>query len=210
MKILIIGGSGKTGKQLVKQGLEAGHEVTVLLRKPHKLGMHDQRLIKIKGDVLKPETMDQAFKDQDAVLCSLGHKRFFIKTQILSKGTANIIRAMQKNGVKRIICITALGINDSRYKLGVYYTLFTIPFILYFYFKDKAKQERLIEQSSLDWTIVRPAQYIPGRKREKYKHGEKVGHYILTKLISRADVAHFMLNELHNSNYLHQKPGLSY
>ncbi len=210
MKILIIGGTGKTGRHLIKQCLKKGHQVTALARKPDKLKYDDQNLQLIKGDVLKPESLEPAFKQQDAVLCALGHKRFFVKTNILSEGTKNIVRAMEHHGVRRLICITALGINDSKYRLGLYYTLFTIPLILYFYFKDKAHQESIITDSNLDWTIVRPAQFIPGRKTGRYKHGSKTGHFILTKLISRADVAHFMLQELTQERYLHQKPGISY
>ena len=210
MNILIIGATGKTGRQLIKQGLESGHEITALVRNPNKLRVQHPNLQFIQGDVLNPVSLEEAMTNQDAVLCALGHKRFFIKTNILSKGTANLIQTMTKHGVRRFICITALGINDSRYRLGLYYTLFTIPFILYFYFKDKSLQEKLIEKSDLEWTIIRPAQFIPGKKRGKYKHGLKVGHYLLTKLITRADVAHFMLKELTDPAYVYKKPGISY
>ncbi|MBT8267729.1 MAG: NAD(P)H-binding protein, partial [Bacteroidia bacterium] len=91
MKLLIIGGTGKTGRQLIKQGLEQGHDLTVLVRKSGKVKVHHPQLRILQGDVLKPETMAEAFKDQDAVLSALGHKRFIIRTTILSRGTANII-----------------------------------------------------------------------------------------------------------------------
>ena len=114
----------------------------------------------------------------------------------------------EKMIILRLICITSLGINDSRLKLGLYYSLFVIPFILFFYFLDKSKQEKLIMKSKLDWTIVRPGQLINGSKRLKYKHGLKVGSYILTKMISRADVAHFMLSQLHDKTYIRKIPGI--
>ena len=210
MKILIIGSTGKLGQQIIKQSIEAGHQVTALARNPKKLEKFQDQIRICEGDVMIPDSLESAFIDQDAVICALGHKRFFIKTQTLSRGTANIIHTMNKFNVRRLICITALGINDSKYRLGLYYTLFTIPVILYFYFKDKAKQENIISESNLNWTIIRPAQFIPGRMRGKYKTGPKVGHYILTKLISRADVAHFVLHELKESSFMHQKPGIAY
>ena len=147
---------------------------------------------------------------QDAILSVLGHKRFFIKTNILSEGTKNIIHAMEKHNVNRFICVTSLGINDSRFKLGLYYTLFVIPVITFFYFSDKSKQEKLIRSSNLDWTIVRPGQLTNGKKRGTYKHGVNIGNYVLTKMISRADVAHFILNQLNNKSYLHKTPGITY
>ena len=210
MKILIVGGTGKTGRELIKQGLEKGYTLTVLARKPGKLKITDPDLKVIRGNVLKPENVEEAVRGQDVILSALGHKRFFIKTSILSKGTANIIQAMEKNKVSRLLCITSLGINDSKFRFGLYYTLFTIPFILFFYFRDKAKQEKMIMNSSLDWTIIRPGQLTNGRRREKYKTGEGPGSYILTKLISRADVAHFMLSQSGDRTFVHKAVGIIY
>jgi len=210
MKILLIGGTGKTGKQIIKQALEGGHDVTALVRNPKKLRITDPKLAVVEGNVLVPETLERSFSGHDIVISALGHKKFFIKTSILSRGTQHIIRAMQKNQIRRFICITSLGINDSRFKLGLYYTLFVIPFIILFYFLDKEKQERIIQQSDLDWTIVRPGQLTNGRKRGRYKHGKGLGSYILTKMISRADVAHFILNEMDKNIYVRKVVALTY
>lgn len=210
MKLLIIGGTGGTGKELIKQGLEQGHTLTALVRNPEKIKITHPHLRLIKGNVLDPVTVHEAVKGQDALLSALGHKRFFIKTSILSEGTKNIIQAMETENVKRFICVTALGINDSRFKMGLYYTLFVIPVIVFFYFWDKAKQEKLIRNSKLDWTIVRPGQLFNGKKRGVYQHGPHVGNYLLTKLISRADVAHFILSQLNDPTYLMKAPGVAY
>lgn len=208
MKLFIIGGSGKTGRELIKQGLEQGHSITALMRTPHNYKETHKNLTIVKGNVLQLDSFEPSIKEQDAVLSALGHKRFFIKTSILSKGTNNILNAMEKHNVNRFICITSLGINDSRFKLGLYYTLFTIPLILFFYFRDKSKQEQLIKNSGLKWTIVRPGQLTNGKKRLKYEHGLNVGHYILTKMISRADVADFMLKQLKDKTYICKTPGV--
>jgi putative NADH-flavin reductase len=209
MKLFIIGGTGKTGRELIKQGLDQGHSITALVRNPNKVKLNDINLKVIKGNVLALDSFEKAIKEQDAVLSALGHKRFIIPTSILAKGTINIINAMKKHHVKRLICITSLGVNDSRFKLGLYYTLFTIPVILFFYFLDKSKQEKLIMNSDLDWTIVRPGQLTNGKKRTNYKHGRSIGHYVLTKMISRASVAHFMLNQLQVKTYIKKTPGIT-
>lgn len=210
MKLLIIGGTGGTGNEIIKQALELGHSVTALIRNPKNLKIEHPNLRIIEGNVLDYDKIKMAVSGQDAVISALGHKRFFIKTNILSEGTKNIIQAMELLNVKRFICITSLGINDSRFKLGLYYTLFVIPIIIFFYFLDKSKQEKLIQSSQLDWTIVRPGQLTNGKKRGKYKHGLKVGNYILTKMISRADVAHFILSQLNDKTYVRQTPGITY
>ena len=210
MKLLIIGGTGGTGKELIKQALEQGHELTALVRNPEKVKIVHQHLRIIRGNVLDLDNVLDAVHGQDAVLSALGHRKFFIPTSILSKGTKNIILAMEKHHVNRFICITSLGIGDSRFRLGLYYTLFVIPVIIGFYFLDKARQEKLIKSSKLNWTIIRPGQLTNGKKRGKYKHGANVGHCILTKMISRADTAHFMLSQLDDQIYLHKTPGLTY
>jgi putative NADH-flavin reductase len=209
MRLYIIGGSGKTGRELIKQALDQGHSVTTLVRNPKRFKITNPNLSVIKGNVLDLKSFDQSMKGQDAVLSALGHKRYIFKTAILSEGTKNIIEAMQRQKVKRFICITSLGINDSRFKLGLYYTLFVIPFILFFYFLDKSKQEKLIFKSDLDWTIIRPGQLTNGKKRLKYKHGLNVGNYIITRMISRADVADFMIKQLNDSTYLRMTPGIT-
>lgn len=210
MKILIIGATGKTGRELIKQGLELGHNITALVRKPKDLKLDHKNLKILQGNVLNPQDLDKAVKGQEAVLSALGHKKFILPSSLLSKGTENLITAMDKQEVKRLLCITSLSLNDSRFKLGLYYTLFVIPFILFFYFRDKEKQERLIKKSQLTYTIVRPGQLTNGKKRGLYRHGPDLGSYILTKLISRADVAHFMLNELSKKLYINKTVAIIY
>src|SRR4030095_865785 len=131
MKLLIIGGTGGTGRELIKQALEQGYQLTALVRNPDSMKISHPNLRIEKGNVLDPDKVQEVVKGQDAVLSALGHKKFFIRTTILSRGTKNIIEAMKKHNVSRFICITSLGINDSRFKLGLYYTLFVIPFIVF-------------------------------------------------------------------------------
>ena len=202
MKLLVIGGTGGTGKQIIAQALEKGHEVTAFVRNPNKVKEAHPRLRVMKGDVLQTTTLEKACRGQDAVLCALGHKKFIIPTTILSRGTKNLISAMNQNGIRRLICITALGISDSRFRLGLYYTLFVHPFILFFYFRDKEIQEKLIMASALNWTLIRPGQLTNGKKKERYQYGRGLGSYFLTKMISRADVGHFVLTVLEKDLYL--------
>jgi len=210
MNLLIIGATGGTGRALVEQALAQAHIVTAFVRNPRKVRITHERLTIVEGDVLDYDSVDRAVKGKDAVLSALGHKRWFMRTTILSRGTKNIITAMERHGVKRFICETSLGVGDSRGRLGLYYTLFVIPFIVYFYFRDKGRQEQLIRESSLDWVIVRPGQLTNGRKRGVYRHGERIGSYIFTVRISRADVADFMLKQLSDNSYLRQAVGVAY
>ena len=210
MNLLIVGATGGTGRALVEQALAQGHSVTAFARKPRKVRTTHERLTIMEGNVLDYASLDRAVKGKDAVVSALGHKRWLIKTTILSEGTRNIMAAMEKQGVKLFICESSLGVGDSWGRLGLFYTLFIIPFIIFFYFRDKARQEQFIKESSLDWVIVRPGQLTNGRKRGVYRHGQDVGSYIFGARISRADVADFMLEQLTDNSYIQKSVSVAY
>jgi putative NADH-flavin reductase len=210
MNVLVVGATGGTGRQLVTQALDRGLHVTALARNPAVLGIDHPRLRVVGGNVLDAAVIDQTMRGHDAVLSALGHKRFFRPTRILSEGTRNVLRAMERHGVRRLVCETALGVGDSAGRMGLYYTLFVIPVILQFYFWDKTRQERLIAESRVDWVIVRPAALTDAARRGKYRHGANIGSFLRTLKISRADVADFMLNQLTDDTYLRATPGVSW
>lgn len=163
----------------------------------------------LKGDVLDYKSVEAAMAGQDAVICALGHKKFYSPRPILSTGTAHLLRAMQLCDVKRLVCETSLGIGDSAGRMGLSYTFFVIPAILPLYFWDKTRQEQFIAASPIEWIIVRPAVLTNGPKRGSCHAGFDAGHYIWTRRIPRADVADFMLKQLTEDRYLRSAIGLS-
>ena len=207
MNLLIVGATGGTGQQLVTQALDRGHRVTALVRRLPPAP--PPTLTLVVGDVLNPASLDNAMREQEAVLSALGHKRWLGPTHILSEGTYNLIAAMSRHRVRRLVCETALGISDSWWQMGLYYTLFVRPVILPFYFRDKVRQEAVVRASDLDWTIVRPGALANGPKRGRYRHGPRVGHWLWTVRVSRADVAAFMLDQLTDRRYVRATVGLA-
>lgn len=208
VRLLIVGATGGTGRQLVAQALERGHEVTALARNPAALDITHPRLRIVVGNVLDPASVDEAMRGQDAVISALGHKKFFPPNRILSEGTRNLVRAMEAQGVGRLVCETALGLGDTAGRMGLYYTLFVLPVILQSYFWDKARQERVVADSRVNWIIVRPGALTNGERRGQYRHGWKIGSFLWTVRISRADVADFMLNQLTDDTYLRSAAGV--
>ena len=207
-RVLIIGATGGTGRHLVSQALDLGYAVTALVRNPARLQVHHPRLTVVPGDVLDPASVDAAMRGQEAVLCALGHKRWFQPTRILSEGTRNILKSMETHRVPRLVCETSLGIGDSAGRMGLYYTFFVIPLILPFYFWDKTRQERLIAASGVEWVIVRPGVLTNGARRGAPRHGLRVGNFLWTVRIPRADVADFMLQQLTSDTCLRTAPGV--
>jgi putative NADH-flavin reductase len=209
VKVLIIGATGGTGRQLVEQALAAGHEVTALVRDPEKIRALHERLRVVQGDILDFNSLDLAVAGQGAVLSSLGTKSVFKPVMVFSEGTSNLLRAMTKHGVRRLICITGIGAGDSRGHGGFFYDKIILPIVLKRIYQDKDKQEELIRKSDRDWSIVRPGFLTNGPPKGNYR--------VLTDLtgvtsgrISRADVAAFMLAQLNSDRYLRQTPLLTY
>jgi putative NADH-flavin reductase len=207
-RVLIVGATGGTGRELVRQALERGHEVTALVRSPSKLQVEHPRLRVLRGDVLDAASVDEAMKGQQAVLSALGHKQFFRPTRIVSDGTRNLLHAMDAHGVTQLVCTTTLGLGNSVGRLGLYYTCFVTPLIVPFYFWDKTRQERLIAASRVEWVIVRPGTLTNAPARGTYRHGIGVGSLLWTVRVSRADVADFMLDQLEDATYTGTAPGV--
>jgi hypothetical protein len=118
MKLLVFGGTGGTGCEIVAQALGQGHVVTAFVRNPAALTTKHENLKLAKGDILDYPSVEAAVRRQDAVLSALGVRKLR-KNTILSDGTKNIIRAMEQHGVKRFVCESSLGVGDSKEQLEV-------------------------------------------------------------------------------------------
>lgn len=207
-RIVIFGATGGTGQELVKQALAQDYTVTAFARSPEKLKMRHKNLSVIQGDVLNTSDVNKATANQDAVVVSLGMPASD-KSTLRKDGTANIIKAMERNNIKRLVCQTSLGYGDSKEVLPWHMKYIIVPFILKNAFKDHELQEATIEESKLEWTIVRPGNMTNGNKKGSYKHGFDASEKIKLK-ISRADVAAFMLDQINKPQYMYQKVGISY
>ena len=208
LQVLIIGATGGTGRQLVQQALEQGHTVTAFVRKPKKFKIEHSNLRVVQGNVRDYASLESAMQGQSAVLCALGHKRWFYPTRILSEGTRNILRAMKTAHAPRLIGVSSLGVGNAVGRLGLVSTFIFVPMLLPFYFWDRLRQEKVIEESDADWVIVRPGILTNGAATGSYRHGSKVGNFIIGKRISRADVADFMLKQLTDDTYIGAAPGV--
>ncbi|CAN5635889.1 SDR family oxidoreductase [soil metagenome] len=207
-RVLIIGATGGTGRQLVEQALERGYEVTAFVRDPARLQVTHPRLRIMRGDVMEEASVAAAVEGQAAVLSALGHRRLWIPSTVQAGGIRNVIRAMEQHGVRRLVCVTALGLGNSAGRMGIFGTFLALPVVLPIYFWDKSRQEQLIGASDLEWIIVRPGVLTNGARRGKYKHGVNLGSYLWPTWSSRADVADFMLNQLTDDRYLRTAPAI--
>ena len=207
MKVLVFGPTGGMGRQLVELALAQGHDVTAFARDPAKLDVEYSGLEVVQGDVMELSSVEKAVQCQEAVLCSLGAGR---KGTVRAEGTRNIIFAMEKAGVQRLICQTTLGVGDSQDNLNFFWKYVMFGGLLRPAYADHVLQENYVRESQLDWTIVRPAAFTDGERTGEYQHGFPATDKSIKLKISRADVADFMLKQLTDDTYLHASPGMSY
>lgn len=212
MKLLVIGATGATGKEIVNQALARGHAVTALVRDAAKASFAPP-VAKAVGNVLDRDSLQAALAGQEAVVCSLGSAATgpFKEMTMLSEGTGNLVAAMQDLGVLRLVCITGMGAGDSKGHGPWYYNWLIQPLVLRGVYQDKTRQEAMVRDSGLDWTVVRPALLTNGAAKGEGAvraltdlAGVKVGS------ISRADVAAFCLRELATGKYRRQAPLITY
>ena len=106
---------------------------------------------------LDSKDIEEALNGIDVVIQTLGVSLgdLFRPVSLFSDATRILVSAMESKGVKRLICVTGFGAGDSRESISCFQL---VPFRLVFgrTYDDKSLQERLIKNSSLDWTIVRP------------------------------------------------------
>ena len=203
MKIAIFGASGRTGILTVYQALNKGHLVTAFARKPSSVTIQHKNLQVVQGDILEYDKVKQAVEGQDVIISTLGVESRK-PTTILSEGTRNILRAMEECKVSRFICMSSAGIlgNDA----GILFGKIIMPLFLKQVFIDKVRQMKIIQETNLDWVIVRPTGLTDAPKTGKYKITMGLP---VSRRIPRADVADFMLKLMTDKQYDHQMPAIA-
>jgi putative NADH-flavin reductase len=208
MRVLIIGASKGIGLETTRQALDAGHHVRALARSASAIALSSPNLEKVWGDALKTEDVEAALVEVDVVVQTLGVGLgdLFRPVHLFSDATRVLIAAMRSQGVKRLICVTGFGAGDSRTSIG---GLQRLPFQIVFgrAYEDKSLQERLIKQSGLDWTIARPGILTCGPRTGRYKILSDSSQW-RNGIISRADVAEFLVRQIKDRTYIDQAPVL--
>ena len=209
MNVIVFGATGTVGQPIVVHALEKGYQVSAFCRDPSKLAhLKHPQLRLIPGDVLNLQEVNAAVAGQEAVCIVLGSGKSR-KSVVRSVGTKNIIAAMQEEGVSRLICQTTLGAGDSQGNLNIFWKRIMFGWLLKQVFLDHERQEAYVRNSTLNWTIVRPAAFTDGDRTGTYRHGFSPNDKSTRLRISRKDVADFMVRQLASDQYLRQTPGLS-
>lgn len=209
MNLLIFGASGGTGRELVQQALAQGHQVTAFVRNVAKLDIQHENLKRVAGDINDSEALQRIVPGHDAAFSTLGSRSLQPDPELV-KGIRAIVQAMEQSDVRRLVYESALGVGNSKDQVSFLVRYLVIPLVLKNAIADHEQKEAAIQQSQLDWVIVRPAGLTDGPRTGVYQHGDPLPHKPLRPQISRADVADFMLKQASDRTYIHRTPGIEY
>lgn len=203
MKVLVLGATGGTGRLIVHDALEKGHSVVALVRSA--AGADLPGAVLIEGDARNEVILTRALNGCDAVVSALGTGMGFRKVSLLTEATRALILAMTHSGVRRLVCISALGVGDSRGHGGFVFDRIFQPLLLSEAYKDKERQEAAIRSSSLDWVTVRPGMLTNDPARGSVRAIVDVAGVKGGK-VARGDVARFVVEQLVTNTWLKQTP----
>jgi putative NADH-flavin reductase len=204
MKIVIFGANGQTGRLLTGQALAAGHDVAAATRRPAQFPITHDRLVVVEADVHDAAAVDRAVQGADVVLSALGVPFTRKQVTLYSEGTGNIIAAMSRHGVKRLIVVSSSATEPHRHADGgfllnrVLQPLVTATIGKTTY-ADMHRMEDLIRGSDLEWTIMRPSGLFDAPGVTAYELREDQAPGVFT---SRAGLAASMLDQAADTRFV--------
>ena len=204
-RVVVLGATGATGRLLTSGAGERGHHVTAFARRPSAVVETADRVV--GGSVTDVDRLEEAVSGSDAVLCALGAATPLRRDATLVDGVARLVAAMERHDVRRLVYLSFAGVRASRAQLSWLGRWVIAPVVLHNVVADHEAKEKIIIESDLDWTIVRPPRLSNGPARG-YRSGEGIAATGIVPQVTRADVAAFMLDTLTSDSYVHAAPSI--
>jgi putative NADH-flavin reductase len=197
MRLFILGATGKTGRALIAQGLARGHSITAFGRSGI-LGDSTETFRALVGSPMRVDDLTAALHGHDAVLSALG-TRGLGTTSVLADCARASIEAMKRTMIRRLIVISSSLVD----KQSGWLSLVLARTLLRHTASDQRAMEKLVTQSELDWTVLRPALLSDGMLTGQYAVSPASAGIPASRAgMSREDVAHMMLNAVERSEYV--------
>ncbi len=209
MRLTVFGATGRTGRLVIEQALAAGDQVVAYARDSSKLELKHDDLTVVMGGLSDLNGIARAVSGADAVISVLG-PRARSKGTPVAAGTENIIAAMKKHGVRRLVvtCTASAKDPNDRPEFKFRILIGIVKILIRPAYDDVVRTADTIRKSDLDWTIVRLSMLNNGPRSGNVKVGY-MGSGEVGMRIARADIADFVLKEVREKKYLRQAPLIS-
>jgi len=204
MRLLILGATGRIGRELVDRALARGHVVTAYVRRPEKITRRDPRLSVTRGDALEGDRLSEALVGQDAVVSCLGlpAKQALRPSSFMAESMASVVGAMKRANVQRLAVVSAAVLFPMR---GLFHAFF--GWLLKHHARDLSAMESVIQATELRWTIARPPRLVEGP--DAAPRVVVAGLPPRARSISFRSTATFLLDCIEGDQHLRQVVGLS-
>lgn len=206
-RIALFGASGRTGTRLLAAALAAGHTVRALVRDPSRLPSH-VGLEVVVGDVLNVMDVASVVQGTDGVLATLGGGTTADPGTSRSQGMRNIIAAMERHGVSRIVGLGGAGVLDAANGQGLRSERPGYPAVFKRVSAEHVAACAALQATSLDWTYVGPPDIPDGQATGSYRISANV-FPDKGKALSTGDLAAFMLEEFSARRFVRQRVGIA-
>ncbi|MET9960782.1 NAD(P)H-binding protein [Streptomyces sp. NPDC006326] len=215
MELTVFGASGGVGREVVRQALDAGHEVTAVVRDPARLGVaaHDRLRVAVVADLTDEDALLPVLSGRSAVISALGapsNKQARL-APVTGPAVRAIVSAMDRAGVSRLAAVSAAPVGPDVADDGWFSRKVFLPLLrraLRDLYADLAVMEAAIRASGTQWTVIRPPRLLnrPGTGRYRRVVGANVPG---GRVIARADVADALLKSLTDPSTLHHAVGVA-
>lgn len=204
MRIAVFGGSGATGKALLSRLAREGVPVRALARKAGSIIAPAGQVEVVEGALSDTGDVQATLRGCRAAICVFGPRPPYVDV-FCEQATANIVAAMQRLGIRRLVCQTGGMIGSYRANRTLPFQWIADTFRRHSpqIASDRAGQESVVMHSGLDWTIVKPPRLTDGATREKWVAGPDVRLGMLSS-ISRADLSAFLVEEILRPRHIGQ------
>ena len=213
MKISLFGATGDLGQELLRQSVDAGHEVTVLVRTPDKLpAVQQERISVLAGDGLVFADVQSALPPgTDAILFAVGVDEKTSPPDLCTDVTRHILKVMRERGIGRLVWCGG-GSNfrpQDDIGFGARFVRWFSERFLNHRHTDKEHQLALLDANTdLCWVGIRPLQMNAGPRRQQYRLG--FHRFSGLSKITFADCADAMIGMLDDDTWIHKAPIIQY
>ena len=216
MRVTVLGATGRTGRPLVEQAVDRGHEVVAFLRDADRLAAtlrNDDRVSIVEGDAYTGEGVDRAVAGDgdpvDAVVSVLGQTSDG-PDDLLTEAGRHTLAAMNRHGVERLVTLVGAGVREKGESVSLGGRVMNALLKLFAgsVLEDARTQVERIRDGDTRWTVVRGPRLTEDAHTGEFRHGTDLT-LGMRDTAARANVAEFIIDCLEDDLYVHEMPKIT-